>query len=382
MSNDMQQDEMREVTQYEEDGIEEIDESSTITEPFDPNHIKIDTQPLTLHHIIDRLQHKEINLFTEFQRGKDLWDKTQQSRLIESILLRMPLPSFYFDGQDDNKWQIVDGLQRVSTVKNFVVDKILTLENLEFLTQFNGCTYDDLHRDLQRRIAAFPIVVYLIQKGTPEEVKFNLFKRINTGGLVLTPQEIRHALNQGTPAEYVKKLAEFKEFKRATCYTIKSERMQDRDFVTRFVSFYVNYKNYQPDLDSFMNKSMAKIKSISERQRETMAEDFQKAMQIAFDIFNNDAFRKRFNLDDRRRPINKALFETLSVNFAHLSEAQKKQLLDRKDLFRQKLIKLMHKDKFIRSISSGTGQKDAVETRFSDVKEIIQETIGSAVNLC
>jgi hypothetical protein len=170
--------------------------------------------------------------------------------------LRLPIPSFYFDGQDDNKWQIVDGLQRVYTLKKFVVDNTLELEKLELLPKFNGYRYNNLSGDVQRRIKSFPIVVYLIQKHTPAEIKFELFKRINRGGVVLEDQEIRHALNQGIPANYVKELAELAEFKQATCYKIKSEQMRDRDFVTRFVSFYLNYKNYQPNLVRESSKKM------------------------------------------------------------------------------------------------------------------------------
>jgi hypothetical protein len=362
--------------QEEQNDIELIDESGAITEPFDPNLIKIETQSLTLLHIIKRLKSKKLNLFTEFQRRQDIWEPSRQSRLIESILLRLPIPSFYFDGQDDDKWQIVDGLQRVYTLKKFVVDNNLKLEQLELLPKFNGYHYNKLSRDVQRRIKSFPIVVYLIQKNTPAEIKFELFKRINRGGLVLEDQEIRHALNQGIPANYVKELAELEEFKQATCYKIKSEQMKDRDFVTRFISFYLNsYQNYQPNLDNFMNKSMAKITQLSEEQRYKMTEDFTRAMQMAIDIFGNDAFRKRFNPTDRRHPINKALFETLSVNFALLSDIESQKLVEQQDIFRQNLIELMNQDKFERAISSGTGQKEAVETRFGKVQQIINKTL-------
>jgi len=173
----------------------------------------------------------------------------------------------------------------------------------------------------------------------------------------------------------VKELAESKEFKQATGDTIKSERMLDREFVTRFVSFYLNQQNYQPSLDSFMNTSLAKIKQLSEAQRQKMTEDFKRAMRMAIDIFGNDAFRKRFNLTDRRHPINKALFETLSVNFARMSEMDSQKLVERKGLFQQNLIELMNQDKFKRTITASTGQKEAVATRFDAIHQTIQKTL-------
>ncbi|MBN2533243.1 MAG: DUF262 domain-containing protein [Spirochaetales bacterium] len=363
------------ISQDTKDISEDLDESSSITKPFDPNQIKIETQQMTLYHIIDRVKHNEINFYTEFQRRPDLWDDTKQSRLIESIFLKLPIPSFYFDGKDDDKWDIVDGLQRIYTLKKFVVDKTLKLVNLQFLKQFDDATYDDLPRDLHRRIDKFPIVVSIIQKGTPDDVKFILFSRINTGGLILTPQEIRHALHQGIPANFVKELAETEEFKQTTDNKIKPERMEDRYYITRFISFYLDRLNYQPELELFLSKGIAKINSLSNSERKKMKEDFIRSMKTAFSIFDKDAFRKRLKAEDPRKPINKALFDALSVNFARLTEDECKLLIKRKDIFKEKMIKLMNDSEFYNSISYGTAFKTAVDTRHSEIEKIIRETL-------
>src|SRR5690606_37671713 len=124
-------------------------------------------------------------------------------------------------------------------------------------------------------------------------------KRINTGGLILTPQEIRHALNQGVASEFVATLADLDEFKEATSWIIKTDRMEDRDFVTRFVSFYITpYTEYQPDLDTFMTKGMGLIKTLSDEKRNQMKSDFIRAMNTANVIFGDDAFRKRKARED------------------------------------------------------------------------------------
>ena len=295
--------------------VEKEDTSYTgsIDKPFDPKKVDISTKSMILEAIFRRLRNNEIDLNTPFQRGPDLWDKTKQSRLIESILVNLPLPAFYFDGSDDNKWLVVDGLQRLSAFKNYVVDKSLKLQGLEFLTQFNGFAFDDLPRELQRRIEEHEITVYIINPGTPQDVKFNLFRRINTAGLFLTPQEIRHALNQGIPADFVRDLAELPEFKR---YRINPKRMLDRDFVTRFIAFYIHKpQEYKPDLDTFLHNSMAKLSEFSELERETIKKDFKKALKAAWEIFGNDAFRKRYNANDKRKPINKALYYSKQQDF-------------------------------------------------------------------
>lgn len=387
--------------EFENEGYveEENNEDIVIDVPFNPNDIKVQTQPLTLGDIIERLEYKEIKLHSEFQRLPNLWDDTKKSRLIESVFLRLPIPTFYFDGGNDNKWEVIDGLQRISTLRSFVIHKKLKLQNLQFLKEYNGYTYDELPRELQRRIKTFPITVYILGKGTPDEVKYNIFSRLNQGGLELTPQELRNALHQGTPSKLVADLArgrdeeytddddhkilkkatpEGKLFVKVTEGRIKTLRMEDRDFTSRFVTFYlIDYHDYTPDMDSFMSKGMKKIYDLSEEQIKTVKSDWRKALNTVYSIFGNDAFRKRFNLSEPRRPINKALFDSISTSFAKLSEEQCNVLISKKVEFRQKLMDLHNSNdgKFIRALTQGTALKANVIQRFSDIENIINETL-------
>ena len=352
---------------YSEIEEEDVSSSSIIEKPFDPKKIDITTKQMTLDLILKRLRNNEVDLETFFQRGIDLWSKTQQSRLIESILIRLPLPAFYFDGSNDNKWLVVDGLQRLSSFKNFILEKDtqkqLKLENLEYLTQYNGFTYDKLPRNLQRRIEEHEITVYIINEGTPNEVKFNLFKRINTGGLVLTPQEIRHALNQGIPAKFVTELSELQEFK---VFKINPKRMLDKDFVNRFLAFYIyTYNNYKPDLDDFLNKAMAHIKDISENERIKIKSDFKNSMKRAIELFGEFAFRKRNELDTQKKSrINKALFEVWSVTLAKISNEEYNNIKNKKEY--------LNKD-FEKSISTATGDPRNVKKRYETVLSLIEK---------
>ena len=336
---------------------------------------------MSLDNIIKRLQEDEIDLAPDFQRSMNLWEAKKQSQLIESILINFPLPAFYFDGTDKNKWLVVDGLQRLSTIQNFVVEKDdkkrLRLTGLEFLDKLKGSTFDDLPRALQRQIEEAQIVAYIINPGTPEEVKFNIFKRINTGGLVLAPQEIRHALNQGVPAKLIAELASFKEFKEATQYVIPSSRMLDREFITRFVSFYINDANdYKPDLDNFLNKSMADIKKLTDFEKDKLKTDFKEAMVLSKKIFDRFAFRKVFNVNDRRKPINKALFEVWSVSLAKLSDDERKIISKKAKLVFKLFIEIMNKEKqFEPAITSATGDKTRVAFRFNTIQTLLKKII-------
>jgi hypothetical protein len=394
---------MKTERQISDDIEQELENEAVVIEnPFDPNKIKVSTQPLTLGDLIERLEYKEMKLNSEFQRLPDLWDNTKKSRLIESVLLRLPIPAFYFDGSNDNKWEVIDGLQRISTLRSFVINQTLKLENLQFLKEYNNSFYNDLPRELQRRIKTFPITVYILEKGTPDEVKYNIFSRLNQGGLELKAQELRNALHQGAPAILVAELVrgedeqylsddeketiirqatpEGKLFVKVTEGRIPVKRMEDRDFSTRFVSFYLTgYEDYTPDMDTFMSKGMRKIYDLTGEQVLQLKADYRKALTAAFAIFGNDAFRKRHNLDAPRKPINKALFDVLSVSFAKLSDEQCRYLISRKDVFRNKLIDL-HNDgdgKFLRALTQGTALKANVIQRFTDIEKIVNETLSN-----
>ena len=167
-----------------------------LKEPFDPKQIDIQVQQTTMDNLIKRLRHDEIDLNPDFQRSANLWKNEIKCRLIESLLIKLPIPAFYFDATIDEKWLVVDGLQRLSTIKKFVIDKDLKLKKLEFVKELETKSYDDLPRAYQRRLDEAPVTLYLIKPGTPKNVKYSLFYRINTGGLTLNPQEIRHSWHE------------------------------------------------------------------------------------------------------------------------------------------------------------------------------------------
>ncbi len=362
---------------YKEIDVEDEDIGTSIMEdPFNPSEIKIDQKSPTISLLVKRMSARkpEIDLFPEFQRSDDLWSDQKQSQLIESIMISFPLPAFYFDGTNDDKWLVVDGLQRLSSIRNFVINKSLRLTGLEFLEDLEEKKFDELPRSLQRKIEETQIIAYIIQPGTPTNVKYNIFKRINTGGLVLTPQEIRHALNQGIPARFIKELANVEEFKKATENRIKTARMLDREFVMRFIAFYLNEPNtYTPDLDSFLNKSMGQIALLTKEKRQRIKFDFTNSMELAYSIFNRWAFRKADLYPERRKPINKALFEVWAVNLANLSENEWNIVEKRKNEVLNRFVDMMKNDSlFIDSITSGTGGRQQVIVRFEKIKQLLK----------
>lgn len=362
-----------------QEGVER--HSDEIIRPFDVAKIDIVQTTLAISNLVSKLKHEEIVLDTEFQRSAGVWDIQRQSRLIESILIKFPLPAFYFDVSNEGKWLVVDGLQRIWTIKNFAFDKNLKLKGLEYLNSepFNleGLGFDDLPRDFQRRIEDTNIVTFQIKAGTPDEVKFNLFKRINTGGLVLSAPEIRHALNQGQVARLLRDLANTEVFQRATSFAIPSKRMEDRDFTARFIAFYVlDYQNYgkaefRGDLDGFMNDALKVVKSWSTARIEQTKSDFAKAMEVAYLIWGKFAFRKQIQYE-RRSPMNKAFFEVLSSQLAKMSPTDLDKLVKRKNLVLKEFATEFTSPIFSAAFTVGTGEPARVRLRHEGVKRIFE----------
>ena len=345
--------------------------SEEMKEPFNPNNIKVRLQAIPIYSMVERIHHHEIDLQTAFQRKEGLWDDKQQSRLIESILIRFPLPVFYFDGSDTNNWLVIDGLQRLSSLKRFMDTKELKLTGLEFLDKLEGKGWNNLDRPQQRQINETSLQCYILDEGD-KDVKFNIFKRINTGGLNLSDQEIRHAMFQKV-AKFLETLAESFEFTSATQNRIPKERMLDREFVNRFLAFHIlPIEEYtkKDDLDSFMNRALVSITSSPESKQMELESDFKASMLLAKEIFGEYAFCK--NTD--RKQINKALFEVMSVSFAKLNTEQRQILLDNKEAFKTEFYNAVE-NKFLHHLTAGG--KPSITTRHTIFNEIVSNILKS-----
>lgn len=378
-------DELSEVMDYfEQNGIEIInedvepdgdtndDDSKVI--PFDPSKIDIKMDKITIASIIRRIENDELEFDSSFQRKAGLWNKKQKSQLIESIFLKIPLPAFYFDASDDDRWQIIDGLQRIGTIKEYVVDQSFALTGMEFLKDLNGCKFDQLPRALQRRIEETNLNAYLVNPSTPKNVKFNIFKRINTGGLILEPQEIRNALYQGQASMFLLKMSQSTEFRKATDYSIKPDRMLDREFCLRFVCFtQLDVEKEYTVLDEFLNKGMEYLSVADENTLSQVYFEFEYVMKVSNELFGKFAFR-RLNTEERRGPVNKSLFETWSLIILGLGDNDINILKNQKEILRKKFTTLCDDYDFQNTIRAS--DKTSVKSRISRIQNMVNELLG------
>lgn len=383
-------------------GIERDPEEELTLEPFDPDSISIDQKLIPMDTLIRRLNQKSIHLSPSFQRN-EVWDDKRRSRLIESIMLKIPLPMFYVAANELGQWEVVDGLQRLSTIRNFIVGNngvFLKLRDLEFLgSKYNGKCFSDFNEDerdirLVNTIMETEMRFTIINPGTPEAVKRNIFKRINTGGMPLTAHEIRHALYEGKSSALLRQLSESPEFKIAVASNINDTRMGAQELVLRFISFMVlGRKDFKSSMDSWLSNTMrvincmpeldnkllnkvfhnSPVPSIKVRSIEEIVIRFELAMVRNKIIFGAHAFRKSL-WNTKKTPINKALFETWSNVLSELSEDEFSALENSKHSLIDMYEKTLSDETFLNSIGRNSSQpKDVVDRH---------ETISSIVKLC
>lgn len=358
-------------------GVELEPTNDQIAEPFDPDEIKVTTRTMTVDLLMGRLADGVLKLQPDFQRKAGIWNDVKQSRLIESLVLRIPLPSFYVSEDDDEEWEVVDGVQRLTAISRFVRppsdDQALRLSGLEYLKgDFDGYRFQDLPPRLVRRIRETEFTFHVIESNTPPAVRFNIFARINTGGMPLTHQELRHALVPGKARDILKQWAESELFRKAVDYSVKPDRMADREMVLRYFAFWnmPTPESYsRRDFGEFLMDAMKDINRLRRREVDEARETFESAMRVAREVFGRDAFRKKYSAGDTwRKPINRALFESIAVNIAKMTVAQQRQLTRRRDNVRSAFITLMNEPDFESAISVGTGDPPKVKLRFRSIR--------------
>lgn len=361
---------------------DESKSETAILQPYDPDLIDVVTRTPTVDLLLSRLRNGRIDLAPDFQRKAGIWTEAAQSRLIESLLLRIPLPTLYASEADEERWLVVDGIQRLTSIARFVEPSAvggspLTLQRLEYLKQYEGLAFSELPGRLQTRVRETELVLHLIRLGTPDEVKYNIFARINTGGAPLSAQELRHALVPGPARDFLKRLAKSPAFLKATANSVRDDRMGDREMVLRFMAFYLSdpHGYVAQDFDQFLRSAMVEVNSLAEQQRDRLGSTFTDTMTAAHRIFGLHAFRKMYNVSDGRFPINKAMFETVAVNLARLSPSDRRRLEERKVEILQRYGELMHDYSFERSISQGTGDPQKVRYRFRTIERMFRAAL-------
>lgn len=341
---------------------------------YTPNQIYVENKPFSLSQLIDLINDGDLEIAPDFQRNF-VWDRTRQSKLIESILLGLPLPSMYFSQYDDGRLTIVDGLQRINTIKLFLENN-LRLCNMEYLTECNECTFEELKNNKKlsmlqiRRFRQTQIMCFVIDYRSPAELKYDLFRRLNTGGKVLNDQEIRNCMSRQTVQETLSDMSRLENFLKATDGDVKDTRMAAQEAALRFIYFYDEYKNDNPvgNYNGLMSKVLDECVEKLNKESATKLEEYKKAydrsMSMAFALFGNNAFRK-IKADGKKRPINKLLMLAIAVLLAKHSEEYSRGINLTSEMERL----LRENEKLDKCISLHTSNKANIEYVFKCIKE-------------
>ncbi|MGJ3289609.1 DUF262 domain-containing protein [Klebsiella michiganensis] len=387
---------------------EENEESDILSSLINIPSIRRQTPSFSL--LYERLLYDEIEIQPDYQRKDRIWSDDKKSKLIESILMGLPLPIFYFGERKNDNWVVIDGLQRLTTVQDFMQNKFpLKLDASSSVIAANNQYFKDFSRNNIRAIREFEITAYVIDIEDPKSSKFitELFHRINTYGVKLSDQEIRSAIYFGPSVFYLKFLASSKIFTLATSDTVNPLRQKDLGLCLGALSFMINgYKDYRNNrFDDFLTSTMKWINNQTKRKVNkdnvvsfisdspsltALTKKFEESLKFCHELFGKDAFKK-IRKATKKDPISKPLFETIITIFANATELQKEKIRENKESFKTILYDAITADSqdystwtsqsYIDSnrglnyaISSSTGKRVTILYRFESILNIIKES--------
>ena len=322
----------------------------------------------------------------DFQRGI-VWDRRKASRLIESALLDVPLPIIYVAEEGDGNESVIDGQQRLNSFFSFIdgifgdEERPFKLTGLKVFKELNGQTYKDLDVKFQDKIIDYSIRTVTIKAGSDQDLKFDIFERLNTGSVPLNDMELRNCTFRGKYMELLKTLSENEDFRKIIGADKPHKRMKDIELVLRFAAFkHVNYLDYRNPLKRFLNDDMEMFQHISARDASELQDAFGKAIRNSRSMFGDFAFR-RFHRGKETNPngswerhkFNASLYD--AVMWA-LGRVEGNRLYASLDSIREGLIDLMVcNDDFIDCISSRTSDTDRVQKRFDLVRKTVESVL-------
>ena len=322
----------------------------------------------TVHDVLRRIDRGVFVMNPDFQRDF-IWNDDQQSKLIESVIMRIPLPVLYLAEDERGQMIVVDGLQRLSTFKRFVDDDLkLRLPDRDGL---NGKRFGDLPPKLQNRVEDCNLILYVIDQRVPEQARLDIFDRVNSG-VPLTRQQMRNSLYTGEATTFLKEESTTDIFLQATGRSLKTSTMRDREFVNRFCAFQTLDLGEYRDMDEFLARALKGMNAAPTSLPELSAR-FRTSLENNFRLFDKHAFRKHFSDRDRRGVLNASLWDVMSTG---LSRYETRLVEERSDDLRSGFFRLMDDDDFVNAITYGPNDPKKVRRRFSAAGRMLEEVFG------
>ena len=326
---------------HEEDNsseIEGLDEEEESTEPIsDQKNIRLEQANRSLFELKRWYDVGDLIVDPEWQRNY-VWNRKQASKLIESFLLDIPVPVIYLAKTKENKYEVIDGLQRLTSAFDFL-DNEYKLSSLDQLKGEMGKKFKDFDRPLQRRLENATLRTFELSSDTDPNIHFIVFERLNTGGTKLNDMEIRNCLFRGKLNDLIRELAANESFKAFHGQTEKyTKRMQDRSFVLHFLAFYEKtYHKYKNPLKKFLNEFQDAYQNPPKAKLQEYRQKFEHCMRSSLTVFGQDGYQLKKQEDPQTskshgewsRRINISIFRCVASSFVEYDFGQITRSADR-----------------------------------------------------
>ncbi|HIK12564.1 MAG TPA: DUF262 domain-containing protein [Oscillatoriaceae cyanobacterium M33_DOE_052] len=336
----------------EEEDIEALDipakDRKLVTHPYD----------FIIRSLKTQVDDGSLILADKFQR-RHVWDYAKSSRLIESILLNVPIPVCYFAELPDGSYSVIDGQQRLTAIYRFLSNEY-PLRRLKILPELNRKKFDDLDPVYQRLLNSRAIRCIIILKESHPDIKFDVFERLNTGFVPLNAQELRNCVYRGKLNDLIHELSDDKVFQTARDVTDIDKRMQDCELILRFFSFHFNLPEYRGNLARFLDKYLEIGLNFDEETIKKHRDLFRKTIDDVYAVFEERSFRRYTRDVGWEKSINRAIYDVVMLSFARLPSdeirSKKTEIIE--------ALKLVCQDpEFSEAITSSTKNKDRIQNR-------------------
>lgn len=351
--------------------------------------VKTRSLDISFNELLDMYNNQELIIDPDYQR-MFRWSDEKQSMFIESLILEMPLPPIFVIEREEGNYELIDGLQRISTYlhfrykdidevirKDFCSDRInaeLSLIGCDIVKELNEYTFDDLPRAIQLKLKRNFIRMEVLRKETDTNLRYHMFKRLNTGGELLSNQEVRNCtirLLGNSFNNFIVECSEYEYFEKAIAnvredYVITKK---DQELVLRYFALKNNLENYKKDLDFFLTDYMEKV-TTGEMFFDYFKEKevFEKIFKYIYDLNGKNAFSTIISLEDNKfkTDIIMYLYDSFTCGMAQCADILETKSVDNM----KKALNSLRKNKDF--LKTRTGGKRNTEERIALVEDVIR----------
>ena len=349
------------------EGVEDNQELSWGDYPIDA--LLIRNEQCQVQDAVRRINRDQFVMDPDFQRDF-IWDEGKQSKLVESVMMRIPLPVFYLAEDYEGRKIVVDGLQRLSTFQRFLSGELRL--RLPDRPELDGKRFHDLEDRLQIRFEDFNLTLYVIDARAPARARMDIFERVNSG-MPLTRQQMRNCLHMGDATRFLRAESKTDLFIEATGRSLSTRTMRDREFINRFCAFQILDLEQYRDMDQFLADCLTKMNKDPQLLL-SLSEQLETAMTNNINLFGRHAFRKHEAGQHARSVINASLWDVLSTG---LSRYRPSKVKEKKEAVKKEFHQLLSDEGFWDSITYGTNGVRQVRSRFAMANGMLAEILDA-----